>query len=334
MKGHSKDNLWFYKRAKHWLFSKVIVGVIIAVVVTMFNLYLFFPNTISANSEQGLINRLYLLSHSTITAPYFAKLVTVSRLPKELNDFQMYVYKDNDGVSDTISKYDNWEQEHYHWIVSKMNGGLFVDFGANIGFWLSFAAQLPNTHAAVGFEPYKRNVEIASATIKFHSLQSHDWVDKIKLYPFGVSEESQKCVLYSDKQNQGDGHSWCAPVGDPIPTNNRWVKRGDISLKPVNDILFKELGSDLRIDILKVDVEGFEMKALAGAKKLFEEGVVENVMMECVRSALEEKGSSIDEVRNFIREYGFSVYIGEKLIEDLNDIQCFQETYLRLEKQK
>lgn len=63
-------------------------------------------------------------------------------------------------------------------------------------------------------------------------------------------------------------------------------------------------------DFVKMDIEGFEVKALNGAKKLFGSRRVKIIQMELVESLLVRAGDSPKALVQLLNSYGYTLYWG------------------------
>ncbi|KAK3259144.1 hypothetical protein CYMTET_17035 [Cymbomonas tetramitiformis] len=127
-----------------------------------------------------------------------------------------------------------------------------VDIGANIG-WFSVIA------AAKGYKTYMFEPMATNRAIIRHTMcRNPAFAENMYLFPYGAGER-QVCRLYSDSGNVGDGHVSCGPTSDAFPN---YVYRGAMQLVPIDDVIKEP------IFLLKIDTEGYELKAMKSAKRL------------------------------------------------------------------
>jgi FkbM family methyltransferase len=129
---------------------------------------------------------------------------------------------------------------------------VFCDVGANIGqhslFMSRFAGQV---HA---FEPFSEVSSRLEAHIKLNDL------DNIRLHPLGLSDSNGSLPFFAPAgSNQGVGSF----VSDSVQRGNQAI--GELRIARADDY-FREQEID-RVDLVKIDVEGFEAKALAGMQE-------------------------------------------------------------------
>jgi FkbM family methyltransferase len=126
-------------------------------------------------------------------------------------------------------------------------GNTFIDVGANIGFLsLAGAAVVGKEGKVIAFEPQPETFQLLEENVKMNSFS------QIQLNQFALGEEEGEAIIYSEEENRG---------GASI-TNKRSEKGVSIQLNRLDDI---ELGS--KVDMIKIDVEGFEWEVLKGARQ-------------------------------------------------------------------
>jgi FkbM family methyltransferase len=86
-------------------------------------------------------------------------------------------------------------------------------------------------------------------------------------------------------------------------TGNRFIESKAISL----DDFCAERGIE-QIDVLKMDIEGSETRALRGARKMFLAGAIRKTVIEFNPYWLKKMGSSPEELYDLFDEYGLAVH--------------------------
>jgi FkbM family methyltransferase len=137
-------------------------------------------------------------------------------------------------------------------------GGWVIDAGANIGI---VAGQLANavggTGAVWALEPLPRNVEV------LRRLADENHLTQLRPLAVGAGDERAELDLRTYGGRDGGG-AWASFTAT-------WVDGGTVTVPVVPlDQLAKELGEPGPLQLLKVDVEGFESRVLDGATALLE----------------------------------------------------------------
>lgn len=125
------------------------------------------------------------------------------------------------------------------------DGGVFLDVGANIGYYSIMAAHL-GASKVIAIEPNPTAYNRLLVNVGLNAFKQ-----KIILYPFGIGQEVSELVLTVCDRDLGSS-SMC--------NDNVSGERKVIQIVPLMDILKKE--KIARVDVLKIDVEGMEDRAL------------------------------------------------------------------------
>jgi FkbM family methyltransferase len=165
-------------------------------------------------------------------------------------------------------------------------GAVVVDVGANIGIYSNFLSRcIGPTGLVHSFEPSPDNFKRLCAATRNLS--------NVRLSQAAVGECSGKSKLYiSDKLNvdhrayKADGDSRRVVPGEMVALDD-YFKPGQ------------------RVNLIKMDIQGYELHALRGAKRLLQENLDINLLLEFWPSGLEEAGVHWEELVQMLR--GFSM---------------------------
>lgn len=126
-------------------------------------------------------------------------------------------------------------------------GSVFLDIGANVGqHSLFMAGQGVHVHA---FEPW----EVARSRLE--RALAENAIKNVSVHPFGLGDEDANLLFHAPASaNLGSG-SFVAGVNLNASTGVLPVRQGDKALG--------ELGVE-RVDVIKIDTEGFEIRVLRG----------------------------------------------------------------------
>ncbi len=144
-------------------------------------------------------------------------------------------------------------------------GMVAVDVGANIGYFTLLAASLVGVSGRVfAFEPWPPNLALLRRFVESNSLS------QVSVFGFGLGSFEG-----SGRVSQADQNVF----------NNRTATMADETgagiAVPIRtlDSCVREWGLN-QIDLLKIDVDGFETRVLHGAKETLERGIVKNIIIE------------------------------------------------------
>jgi len=152
-------------------------------------------------------------------------------------------------------------------------GAVTVDVGANIGIYSEFLSRCVGPTGLVhSFEPSPENFRLLSTATRHLS--------NVRLTQAAVGERSGKCKLYiSDKLNVD--HRAYKADGD----SRRTIPAEMVALDD-----YFEPGQ--RVDLIKMDIQGYELHALRGAQRVLQENPDINLLLEFWPAGLAQAGVS------------------------------------------
>jgi FkbM family methyltransferase len=176
-------------------------------------------------------------------------------------------------------------------LFGSIKDGMYVfDIGTNIGETLLNISRLNPSGKNYGFEPVPFLFEKAKQNILLNDFKN------IYLSNLALSDKSG--VLYFDlPSNRNFGSINMSLVATP-------------NSKEVKAITFDEFAESEKlekIDLIKIDVEGFEYKVLEGARKSIEKHKP-ILFIELINEYLKRNGNSGTQLVNRLAEFGYEIY--------------------------
>ena len=168
----------------------------------------------------------------------------------KLADFQIYVRLDDWAVGAKIAVKRNYEVHVSSFMGSLLRPGqVVVDVGANIGYYTLLAAsRIGDTGKVIAFEPGNDNCLLLKMSLQANHFKNVE----IHMYAVIDKEETVGFNIGGGSSNGGIGS---------IETATHRIE--GIALDTF-------LGTEPRIDIIKMDIEGAEGRALQGMKQLIQ----------------------------------------------------------------
>jgi FkbM family methyltransferase len=180
------------------------------------------------------------------------------------------------GVSKTILLSGDWEPHVGREILSRLSAGsVFVDVGANVGWFSLLAADHLQRLGSGQVISIEANPKVATQLASSILASGLDGV--IRLLPYAVAEKSDAVQISTAQVGNVGGQSIAAleSTGD---IKDRFV---------VPTIALDTLLSDLkRCDVVKMDIEGAELRAIGGFEKTLQR-LSPAIIMEINKDALQ-----------------------------------------------
>ncbi len=177
--------------------------------------------------------------------------------------------------------------------LSLTDGSVAIDIGANIGLQSIRMAQRVGTSGSVlAFEPLNYLQE------KFKRNMSLNRVENVKLFPYALSNEELNTEFKINRNNWNQGTFNISGQGTGTELQNVTIKIGD-EMPEINGLT--------RLDLIKIDVEGFEFQVLNGLKKTIEKHTP-RIIFEYDVNYWRLNAQNIDDCFNFLRSLNYVVY--------------------------
>ena len=173
----------------------------------------------------------------------------------ELDTFKMYVRRNDFYVGAVIANTKSYEPYVAAEIERLLKpADVFVDLGANIGYFTLLAATLIGPEGQVhAFEPNRDNCELVKRSIEANGFAN------IRLYPTAVAEAAQTFTL--DVASTNSTGRIIDVSADDVPEQAR--------PRLVEAVVLDRALADLaRIDVIKMDIEGAEPRAWRGMQQI------------------------------------------------------------------
>ncbi len=192
---------------------------------------------------------------------------TLRRAANKLYEYAFPIYRP------LYATYKTYADRAERRLLSKilLPGAVVVDVGANIGIYSEFLARCVGpTGVVYSFEPSPDNFKRLSAATRDLS--------NVRLTQALVGERSGECKLYlSDKLNV-DHRAYKA--------DGEFRRAVPAEMVALDDYF----SSDQRVDLIKMDIQGYELHALRGAQRVLQENTDISLLLEFWPAGLEQAG--------------------------------------------
>ena len=167
-------------------------------------------------------------------------------------------------------------------------GSVVIDAGANIGVYSEFIADcVGRTGAVHSFEPEPQNCARLRAAL------AH--LENIRINEMALSDQTGTSVLYLSEELNVDHRAYPSTDG----------KRNTLSIETIR--LDDYLAPQTPVDLVKLDIQGFELHALRGAEQLLHSTPSINLLFEYWPYGLKQAGASGEELLSYLLSRGFKL---------------------------
>jgi len=175
------------------------------------------------------------------------------------------------------------------------------DIGSYIGYYALLAAQHVGSSGKVfAFEPDPHNFAYLSLNVKTNHFEN-------------IVVTLQKAV--SDKSGCFDFYIY---EGDRSQSSLFEVQERTVRKIQVETIALDDfLAEPMAVDVVKIDIEGGEIRALRGMKRLLNRSPRLTMFVECNPKALQRAGSSAKELLQILEDNGFRVLVIDEAAKSL-----------------
>jgi len=172
-------------------------------------------------------------------------------------------------------------------------GSVVVDAGANIGIYSEFLSNCIRPGGVVhSFEPAPDNFA--------HLRAGLAKLPNVRLNQLALSDETKESLLYISEDLNVDHRAY--------PTEGEL--RETISINTIRLDDYFKVGE--RIDLIKMDIQGFELHALRGAKRVLTDNPNIKLLLEFWPYGLRAAGNSPEALLAFLKHYEFTIFVPHK----------------------
>ena len=229
------------------------------------------------------------------------------KIPRISEELRLIVHQEHDdGVSADIKQNNIWEPYETELVVDNLaKGDVFVDVGANIGYYSVVAASIVGeTGKIIAYEPEPENYHLLLKNLSLNKLSN------VQSFQAALSDYNGQGYLYLNDSNRGDHQ-----VYDSGEERNRIETQLICADQHISGLVTK-------IDFLKIDTQGSETKIIKNLSKAITANLNKiKMIVELWPKGLMRAGSSAGELLDLLFSFELKCYI----IDHLN-FQLFPAT--------
>ena len=223
-----------------------------------------------------------------------------------------------DVIGRHLYKYRRYEPELSATLAQHLDlrsADLMVDIGANIGWYSLLVSRLSQGRCQVfAFEPDPDNFARLQRNLKLNAIK------QVNAFNLAVGEHAATLQLHRYGKSNAGRHSLVAlHEGETIP----------VQVVSLDEYWSTQALPEGPIRLLKMDIEGYEVFALRGARRLLAR--CEWLLLEHSPAYLERSGAGIDALIDLLTAEGFKPYLpnGAKSLEAIDIKELRQDSAQR-----
>ena len=176
---------------------------------------------------------------------------------------------------------------------------IWLEVGANIGMCTLEMLWRTDAHV-VALEPSPANLFYLTSTLAAAAKLRPSVADRVLVIPLAAGDAASTSVLYAANSNAGN-----SVVGQRIADHGKQAMdvSYEIQVRTVDSLVTALHGASF--PGVKIDVQGFECRAVRGMRRLLRTGAVRSLTAEFANNWLGPQGCSSDELLRLLASVGF-----------------------------
>lgn len=221
---------------------------------------------------------------------------TVHQISKELK-----IHLDKSSIL-SFEIYKGFEEDEIDFVKRFLKrGACFMDVGTNVGlFTLHASRSVGDSGKVISFEPSSETVVKLKKNLEVNAIKNVEVVQK------GLSD--QEGVLELTLANEGfDAFNSFA-----TPTLGGAISSEQVEVTTVDNFLASKGLAPKDIDLMKVDVEGWELPIMKGGFKTFSDPQAPVLLVEFTEKNANNAGFTCVELSEYIASFGYELFIYDR----------------------
>ena len=226
--------------------------------------------------------------------------------------FQIYVFKSMNFLIGELNAFGTFEFPVGNNMIDALkyysikynildNKDIFmIDIGGNVGWYPSLLGRFG--YSIISFEAFEKNYYVEKKNMCLLNGYSN-----IIIVTKGLGAEEKICNYFIHKNNAGNGMVVCDKndiINNTIPG---FIKESEVEITTLNS--FIPYLSNKNIALMKLDVEGNELKVLNGGRELITKYHIPFVVLEFTPGTLKKLGSEPKELIKLFVDNGYKISI-------------------------
>ena len=219
----------------------------------------------------GVLGTALLVTHGL---NYYTRKYVLRRrhLVRKIHDYRLWLDLRDPGLSRDVAVRGSREEQLKYIIDRTVGpGDVVLDVGANIGYYtIMIARRVGSSGKIYAMEPEPRNFDLLQRNIRLNGAEGI-----VETFQMGASNAPG--VERLNVSPFSNLHSFLSQPGEPANGSNA----GDFTEVPMTD-LSSFIQGKRRVDLLRMDIEGYEVEVLTGLEKAIRDGSwTGKILFEC-----------------------------------------------------
>lgn len=215
-------------------------------------------------------------------------------IPGLARPIRLKVHSGPDRVSEYILHHHIWEPYETTLVMERLRAGaVFLDIGANIGYYSVLAGTVVGEHGLViAYEPDAENFRLLEHNIALNHLTN------VRPFQAALGDHTGKGYMYLSQDNRGDHQLFDVGEGR---------RKAAVEIVPGDQHV---AGLSSHVDFIKIDTQGSEVHVLKGLRNMIlANRAYLSMIIEFWPFGLRQAGASGTELLELIAEYDIPVSI-------------------------
>jgi len=207
---------------------------------------------------------------------------------------KMFLDITNPYTWDLIEGKENEDKIKEIFVKNINKGDTVIDVGANIGeFSLIASKKIGHKGNVIAIEPLEQALHWLTKNFELNGFTNYEILE------LAVGAKAGSMTMYKKSKVSEIG------ILDPTITDKDLVSAGKILIDTIDNIILSRNIS--KVDMLKVDVEGFEYEVFLGCKKSFKQNKIKKIICEIHSTYLKNKGVDEKTIYSLLEENKFLI---------------------------
>ena len=259
-----------------------------------------FPKRIVRRLFDRVFNYMFFVGSKTVRANYPFGSDIITRMNNGIN----ISLPGNDlSIVPTIALTGTYWEGELDFVERTLSGGdFFIDVGCNVGVYTLVAARKVGPFGRVfSFDPNPTVITHLNRSIFMNYFH-----DRVKVFNVALGDKKEQVQISYSENCLGDASEGLDERSPHARANQ--ILGNTKSIEVAQLTLDELIHDDIEIKFMKVDVEGFEHKVVAGARRLITNRSVQYIMLELIDNLdFKEYHKNLKAI-DFIQSCGYTLY--------------------------